>query len=370
MGTTPVIGQPVRTAALIGAEDEAIAIATALASGFEIATAATGTSQARLDLLARSGLLGVSIPTEHGGLDASNVVLAEICAIAAETSATLAEILAAHFLALEQVRSYGTEGQQNTVFPAALAGGRLCEARPVHRGAESGAPLPLAASGVGWRLGGEALCTPCARHADWLLVPTRTDTGKSARLLLPARIDGLHYVANSCEPTATGLQPPEHVLLKDVLVDNGALLHSVAEPPRTDVPQALALLLEAAAHIGVARKRLRQAMDARAPDALAIGLASVRLSAAEAAMEQAGRAIDAAQIGIAEQHRINAYLAAAAARVAAADAVGRAGTAFAPASGTHGTGEPEAEHAPRTADMLRQAGTLRLERHRAPPEDL
>ncbi|MFD1328003.1 acyl-CoA dehydrogenase family protein [Mycoplana ramosa] len=90
MGTTPAIGHPVRTAALIAAEDEATIVASAVAAGFE---AAGIPQQARLEILARSGLLGVSIPSEHGGLDASNVALVEICAIAAETSATLAELL-------------------------------------------------------------------------------------------------------------------------------------------------------------------------------------------------------------------------------------------------------------------------------------
>ena len=367
MGTTPAIGHPARTAALIAAEDEATAVANAIAAGFETA----GTPQlARLELLARSGLLGISVPSEYGGLDASNVALVEICAIAAETSATLAEILATHFVALEQIRSFGTEGQHNTVFPAALAGGRLSEARPLHRNPEDGAPLPLLASGVGWRLTGEAFCTPCARHADWLLVPTRTDGGKVARLLLPTRTDGLHYVANSCEPSATGQQPPLHILLKDVLADSGALLHAFAEEPRMGVPHSLALLLEAAGHIGAGRRMLRRGLDIGEADAFAIGVASLRLAAAEAAAEQAGRAFDAAQIGLAEQHRTKAYLAAATACITAAEAARESREIFEPSAAALMTTTPEGGPAPGNTDLLRQLGALRLEQHRRPPEDL
>ncbi|MDR6758138.1 hypothetical protein J2Y48_003436 [Mycoplana sp. BE70] len=367
MGTTPAIGHPARTAALIAAEDEATAVANAIAADFE----AAGTpQQLRLELLARSGLLGVSVPSEHGGLDASNVALAEICAIAAETSATLAEILATHFVALEQIRSFGTDGQHSTVFPAALAGGRLSEARPLHRNSENGAPLPLLASGVGWRLTGEALCTPCARHADWLLVPTRTDGGKVAQLLLPTRIAGLHYAANSCEPSATGHQPQEHILLKDVLAESGALLHAFAEEPRMDVPHSLALLLEAAGHIGAGRRTLRSELDMSEPDAFDIGVASLRLAAAEAAAEQAGRAIDAAQIGLAEQHRTKAYLAAATACITAAEAAREIRATFEQSADALMTTTPVGGPTPRNTDLLRQVGAIRLEQHRRLEEGL
>lgn len=361
MGTTPAIGHPARTAALIAAEDEATGVASAIAAGFE---AAGIPQQARLELLARSGLLGVSIPSEHGGLDASNVALFEICAIAAEESATLAELLATHFVALEEIRSFGTEGQHNTVFPAALAGARLGKALPFHRNSENGAPLRMMASGVGWRLAGEVLCTPCARHADFLLVPTQTDGGKAAQLLLPTRIDGLHYVADSCEPSAPGQQPSEHILLKDVLADSGALLHAFAEEDRIDVPHSLALLLEAARHIGAGRRTLRRGLDISEPDAYATGVLSLRLAAAEAAAEHAGRAIDAAQIGLAELHRTNAYFAAAAACIAAADAAREIRATLEQNVEALLTAAPEGEPSPRMVELLRQVGALRLEQHR------
>ena len=63
--------------------------------------------------------------------------------------------------------------------PAALAGARLCRATARRNGQDADA-LPLAASGLAWRLSGEALCTPCTRHADWLLVPARSDGGRIA----------------------------------------------------------------------------------------------------------------------------------------------------------------------------------------------
>lgn len=369
MGTfSPAIGHPVRTAALIGAEDEAISVAASIAVSFEPAgpDGTVDSQEARLEMVGRSGLFGVSVPTEHGGIDVSNTVLAEICALACERSAALGEVLAAHFVALEHLRSHGTEGQQTALFPAALAGARLSMAMPVQRDGGTATALPLTPAGVGWRMGGELLCTPCARHADWVLVPTRSETGKTALALLPTRIDGLHYVANTCEPTAQGTARPEHVLVKDVPVDAGALLHAVADVPRSDVPHALDLLLQAARHLGAGRRSLQAALSDDDADPLAIGLASARIAAAGAAVEQAGRAIDAAQIGLAELHRTNAFLAAADAFVTAADAAGRAA---APARPDAPPAKAPDDLAATIADILRETGALRLMAHRLPPEE-
>ena len=365
MGTfSSALDRPARTAAVIGTEDEAITVAGTVAEVFSFpaeGSAASGTAEARLDLLSRSGLFGISVPTEHGGIDVSNTVLAEVCTVAASRSAALADVLAAHFVAVEQVRSHGSESQQGTVFSAALAGGRLARAS-ARRNGESVDVLPLVASGLAWRLGGEALCTPCARHADWLLVPAHLDGGRSAGLLLATRIDGLHYVANSCEPAKGGVQPAEHVLFKDVAIDGDTLLHSAGETALHGVPRSLDLLLEAARRIGTAREAMRHLLDDDAGDPIDTGRLAARLAAAEAMAGEAGRAIDAAQIGLAGQHRTNAFLAAAAALAAAedaADALRRAGTA--PAG--------EASPSPHLAAILRESGRLRRDEHRRPPEE-
>lgn len=362
MGTfSSALDRPARTAAVIATEDEAITVAGTLAEVFGIpAEGSAGTAEARLDLLSRSGLFGISVPTEHGGIDVSNTVLAEVCTVAASRSAALADVLAAHFAAVEEVRSHGSESQRGTVFAAVLAGGRLARAA-ARRSGESIDALPLVASGLAWRLGGEALCTPCARHADWLLVPAHLDGGRPAGLLLSTRIDGLHYVANSCEPAKGGVQPAEHVLFKDVAIDGDALLHSAGETTMHGVPRSLDLLLEAARRIGAARKAMRHLLDDDAGDPLETGHLSARLAAAEAMAGEAGRAVDAAQIGLAGQHRINAFLAAAAALAAAEDAA----SALRKAGGA--TGDPSLSA--RLAAILQESGRLRREEHRRPPEE-
>lgn len=369
MGTiSPALDRPHRTAAVIATEDEAITVAGTIAGLFDTAEPGASTpetAEARLELLSRSGLFGVSIPTEHGGIDVSNTVLADICAAAAAHSATLGEILAAHFAAIERLRSHGTEGQRNTVFAAALAGARLARAAPLPRSGEPAETLPLAANGLAWRLSGDALCTPCTRHADWMLVPTRSDAGKTAGLLLPARVEGLRYVANSCEPAAGGAQPAEHVLFKDVAVDGDALLHAPGETARTGVPLSLEMLLNAARQLGAGRRALGRLLGGAEPDALTVGLLSARLAAAQAMIAEAGRAIDAAQIGLADLHRTNAFLAAAAALVTAQEAAGEARAA----AERESEGQAVEGVPPALAALLEESGRLHLDAHRHPPED-
>lgn len=341
--------RPARTAAIIATEDEAVTVAGTLSGIFALPAENEASAEARLDLLCRSGLFGISVPTEHGGIDVSNTVLAEVCALAAARSPALGEILAAHFVAAEEVRGHGSESQGSTVFSAILAGARLARAS-VRRG-QSADTFSLASGGLAWRLGGEAFCTPCTRHADWLLVPVHHEGTKVTHLLLSARGEGLHYVANSCTPEA------EHVLFKDVLAEGDALIQTQGEPSPHDVRRSLELLLEAARTLGAGRQALHRLLDDAEGDALTAGLLSARLAAAEAMVAEAGRAIDAAQIGLAGQHRTNAFLAA----VAALAVTEEAASAIA---GAPLTAPPE-----HLAAILGESGELRRQARRPQEED-
>lgn len=353
--------RPLRTAAVIATEDEAIAVTNTIANIFGSSAAGRETAEARLELLSRSGLFGISVPTDHGGIDVSNTVLASICSDASARSTTLGEILSAHFVGVERLRSYGTEGQCNTVFAAARAGARLALAAARANGAETDA-LPLLASGLVSRLTGEALCSPCTRHADWVLVPTQS-AGKVADVLLPVRIEGLRYVANTCEPPKDGPQPAEHVLFKDVIVEGDVLLHAIGDAARRAVPHALELLLGAARELGAGRRALWRLMDADHARPLAIGLAAARLASVDAMIAEAGRAIDAAQIGLADQHRTNAFLAAASALAVAQEAL----RSVKDAAG--GIADPETGRlSPQALVALEESGRINLDAHRRGPD--
>lgn len=115
-------------------------------------------------------------------------------------------------------------------------------------------------------------------------------------------------------------QPAEHVLFKHLMVDGDTQLHPVGDNAQRSVSHDLDLLLEASRHIGAGRRVLVRMLDRPAAAPFTVGLFSARLAAADAMIAEAGRAIDAAQIGLAEHHRTNAFLAAAAALVIAREA--------------------------------------------------
>lgn len=353
MGTiSSTLDHPSRTAAVIGTEDEALTIIRTLAGVFGGTTGEPGTAELRLELLSRSGLFGISVPTDNGGIDVSNTVLATICCEAAVRSAPLADILAAHFVGLESLRSHGTEGQRKTVFAAALAGARVARGA-----ARSGEALPILSNGVSLRVGGEVFCTPCARHADWMLLPVQTG-GRTGKLLLPVRAEGVHFVANTCEPAPGAAQAAEHVLLKDVAAEPDFLLQASGDSAPVAVPRSLGLLLEAACRLGAARGVLERLLDTGDADPLAVGLFTARLAATEAIIADAGRAIDAAQIGLADQHRINAFQASASA-LASAQAV---------AHDAASAGREAPADIPLTAqamEALAESGRITIDAHRS-----
>lgn len=110
--------------ARIASEEEALSVT---AKATEIFAGASPDTVS--EWLARSGLLAISVPAELGGIDVSNVVLAEIVSAFARASAEAATALTAHFAALELLRGGGTEDQRRAVFDRACQGQRFALAR-------------------------------------------------------------------------------------------------------------------------------------------------------------------------------------------------------------------------------------------------
>ncbi len=95
----------------ITSEDEALSVASQLSDEF---AAGAGVRDAQRLLphdevrtLARSGLLGLSVPKEFGGIDASTETLAEVFRLLAEGDPSIAQIPHSHFTFLEALRYQG-----------------------------------------------------------------------------------------------------------------------------------------------------------------------------------------------------------------------------------------------------------------------
>jgi SfnB family sulfur acquisition oxidoreductase len=125
----------------LASEAEAIAAAHALAS--RIAPTASERDRSRelpreeLRWLDASGLLGITVPREFGGLDCSCVTLAEVTRILSRADPSVGQIPQNHFVFVDVLRANGSEEQKAHYFGAILAGARLGNAlseRGVKRG--------------------------------------------------------------------------------------------------------------------------------------------------------------------------------------------------------------------------------------------
>lgn len=73
-------------------------------------------SAALLDTAARLGLLAVSVPSDFGGADLPNDLIADLVSATARLSEEAAASLATHFTALELLRTSGTFEQRRGVY--------------------------------------------------------------------------------------------------------------------------------------------------------------------------------------------------------------------------------------------------------------
>ena len=97
-------------------DEEAIAAATALADelrpGAIERDRAGGVPREALAALDRSGLIGITVPREHGGAEVSHVALAEVIRLVAAADPAIAQGPQGHFLFVDVLRQLGTAEQQ------------------------------------------------------------------------------------------------------------------------------------------------------------------------------------------------------------------------------------------------------------------
>ncbi|MBB4008510.1 acyl-CoA dehydrogenase family protein [Allorhizobium taibaishanense] len=324
MGTfSPVFERPARPVALIKAEDEALTAAQVLADSALSEDHAE--EQPRLDHLLRSGLLGISISTDYGGIDISNVLLSTVCRIVAEASPNLSAILAAHYGALELLRTHGSEAQKSFFFAAALAGMRFARAKAEAATSSKDSGLHLTHNGLGWSLNGTAIASPAAMTADWIMVSVYAPPDEPIHLFCPGN-GSLTPIANTLS-SGTHSERGQPVLFRDQKGEKDAVLQPRRPHHEPDVPQAMDLLLQASVELGSSKAFLAPFISPTSIAASATGMpferladAALRVATAEAVVEKAATAIDAAQIGASDRHRHTAFLIASAASVAAREA--------------------------------------------------
>jgi len=134
--------------------------------------------------LAAAGLLGVSVPEEHGG---SGLGIVELCILLEEVGRAVAPVpvYATLVLGALPVAEFGSTIQRQRLLPGVASGELLLSgALTEPRNPDALAPITRAApDGEAWRLNGVKLAVPAAASSAALVVPAAVH-GESARLFL------------------------------------------------------------------------------------------------------------------------------------------------------------------------------------------
>jgi len=320
--TTPTaIGRP-------AGDDDALEIARNLATIFAARAgewrSRGGAPKIELQLLARSGLLGISVPSEFGGIDVSNAVLSEVASTISQADPSIAIYLQEHFYVLDLVRSVDSDGFKWRVFTRALSGA-------LFGGLPRAKDQPHAQQELVPRSSGPVLTLDLSHDAarfetacNWIGVRVRTQDDRHYLSILDASqfpvIDADDFFP------FTGREKAAHAHELPISDASLAPFASLMEIPTS---MALRQLIGTSVKLGTMKGSFRRALDivgsgrriATTDVAISqIGSMAARLDGANALIEHASKILDIAQVTPARDTIENASRAALAADIVVAEA--------------------------------------------------
>lgn len=325
------------TAHLIRDDQEAIDVAHHLAERFAQESAARDRERrlpfAELEEFSHSGLWGISVPKEYGGAGVSYVTLAEVTAIISAADSSLGQIPQNHFYMIEAVRLDGDDAQKRFYFGHALAGDRFgnafCEI-----GTKTALDFQtrLRADNGRLILNGKKFYSTGALFAHWVPVVAKDDEEKVVIVFVKQGTPGATVVDDwssfGQRTTASGT-----AIFTNVEVTPFAVIAHQAAFERPTPMGAVAQLIHAAVDVGIARAALadtirfvrqytRPWIDSGQEHGYEdlytiaqIGDLQVRVHAADALLERAGRFVDKAAAAPDERSVAEASVAVAEAKV-------------------------------------------------------
>ncbi len=305
---------PVQAAHIIRDDAEAIAVAERLKPLFA-AEAKERDRERRLpfvevDLFSQSGLWGITIPRAYGGAGVSQVTLAKVFATLAAGDPSLTQIAQNSFEIMDVIRQTASEEQKRALFGAVLAGNRLGNAFSEFGGKNVEAfETKLVRSGNDFVVSGRKFYSTGALFAHLVPIVAIDEEGHVVVAIADRDAKGLEVVndwsAFGQRTTSSGT-----VILDAVSIPASRVLpaHIVYENQSAVGPQSQ--LIHAAIDAGIARGAIEATIDLvrnharpwidsgldRAADdpytIATIGDLKIRLHAAEALLERAGRQLD------------------------------------------------------------------------------
>jgi SfnB family sulfur acquisition oxidoreductase len=346
-------------AARLSSEEEAIATAQQLAKEFAVRAADRDVNRVlphgELDALSQSGLLGITVPADYGGIDVSNAVLAEVTAILAEADASIGQIPQNHFYILEALRTDGSEEQKKFFFGRALAGDRFGNALS-ERGTKTVGHYNtrITRDGFGYRINGSKYYSTGVIFADWITIFALDEEDRLTMSFVPRGADGVEIIDDwdgfGQRTTGSGT-----TILTNVYVPADAIVHHHRGFERPTTIGSVGQIIHAGVDLGIARAAFAETLDfvrtksrpwmnsgvERASDdpltIAKIGEIAIRIEAATALTDRAGRKVDFAQIYPTEDNVVVATLAVAAAKVLTTEIALDASTTLFELAGTAST---------------------------------
>jgi alkylation response protein AidB-like acyl-CoA dehydrogenase len=175
--------------------------------------------------LAKSGLLGIAIPEEHGG---AGLGFFELTTVIEQVGVTAAPVPLIETLVLGAlpIAQWGSDDQQKALLPGIVEGETILTAALVEDLADPLQPTTIATpDGDGWRLKGRKICVPAGQLASHVLVPATVGDGPVAVFIVDSKASGV-----TCVPLDTTAGHPEaSIELEDVRVTAADLLGEVGQ---------------------------------------------------------------------------------------------------------------------------------------------
>lgn len=294
---------------------------------------------AELDRFSGSGLWAAAVPRAYGGAEISAVTLARVISTVAAADGSLAQIPQNHFYALEVLRVGGSEEQKKFFFGRALKGERFGNALAEigHRDFKRRTRLVRDPAGwpAGWYVEGSKFYCTGAIYAHWIpTLVTADEDGSPVTYLafVPRAAEGVS-VEDDWDGFGQRVTGSGTVRFERVRVEPEWVVPFKASFDRPTTIGPFAQIMHAAIDLGIGRgafeetlrfvrERSRPWLDSgvatAAGDPLTlreVGDVRVRLRAAEALVDRAGRIVDEAQRAPDEDSVARASVAVAQARI-------------------------------------------------------
>lgn len=271
---------------------------------------------AELEALGRSGLLALSVPRERGGAGASWATIVEVMRILSAADPAIGQVPQNHFMLVDALVRYGDVAQKELLLGEVVRGARFGNAWSERGGRHAlDTKTTLRETADGLRLEGRKYYSTGALTAQWVPVLARDETRGPERVhafvYLPRDAPGLEvdqdWTAFGQRATMSGT-----VVLRDVAVRPEWVLRTPEPKPRADTFSACGQILHAAVDVGIARGALDEAARHAGAHSrpffeaeverlveepyvvVQFGRLEVRVRAAEALLDAAARALDAA----------------------------------------------------------------------------